>query len=317
MERTETAVVLDQVTRSAQSLLPASEASLILWDAAHEKFSVSSSTVAEQPPQYAERRVRRQGGASRWIVDHQEPVVVGDIEHDPFSAAEILREGDFRAYLGVPIVFEGESLGVLYAIDRERREYGRDDVDFMSILAKRAATAIGLARLFEQLNELARTDDLTGVANRREFMRVASAELERDRRSARGLAVMVFDADDFKRVNDRYGHGVGDEVLVEIVRRAVASVRAIDLVARIGGEEFGVVVPEADAATAGSIAERVRAAIEADPVVTRAGAVSVTVTVGVAGRSPADTELSDLLRRADQALYDGKRAGRNCVVVAG
>lgn len=316
VERSDSAVVLSHVTRLVRSLLPSSEASLILWDAADEQFSVSSSTIAEQPPQYAGRRVRREGGASRWIIDHQEPVVVPDVEHDPFTAATILREGAFRAYLGVPIVFEGESLGVLYALDREPRGYEQDDIDFMTVLAKRAANAIGLARLFEQVNELARTDDLTGVANRREFMRVATAELERHRRSDRGLAVLVLDLDHFKRVNDEHGHAVGDEVLVQFARRCVTSMRAVDVVARIGGEEFAVLMPEADADAAAAAAERIRATIEADPMQTEAGPVAVTVTIGVAGFAAADLDLSNLLRRADQALYDGKADGRNRVVVS-
>ncbi|NNE13243.1 MAG: sensor domain-containing diguanylate cyclase [Ilumatobacter sp.] len=316
MERSESSVVLSHVTQLVRSLLPASEASLILWDADGERFSVSSSTIAEQPPQYAERRVRQEGGASRWIVDHQEAVVVEDVEDDPFTAAKILREGSFRAYLGVPIVFEGESLGVLYALDRETRAYGSDDVDFMNILARRAANAIGLARLFEQVNELASTDDLTGLANRREFMARATAELERDRRSDRGLAIVVFDVDEFKQVNDVHGHGVGDEVLVQIARRCTTVVRAIDVVARIGGEEFAVLIPEADADRAAAVGERLRAIVESDPMLTSAGPVRVTITIGVAARNAADADLTSLLRRADRALYDGKEQGRNRVIVA-
>lgn len=309
--------MLENVTNLVTSLLPSSEASLILWDAERETFSVSSSTIVDQPPQFAGRRARQQGGASRWIIDHQQPVVVGNVDADPFTAAPMLREASMTAYLGVPIVFQGDSLGVLYALDREPRDYEATDVDFMMMLATRAANAIGFARLFEQVNALATTDELTGVANRREFVRRGNLDFERERRAERELALLVMDVDEFKAINDLYGHEVGDEVLRQIAARCSGVVRSIDLVARIGGEEFAVLLPEADEASAVPVAERLRNTIADRPFETSGGPLEVTATIGVAVRDHTHTNLADLMRWADRALYEGKRTGKNRVVIAG
>ena len=316
MDRSDTAVILEHVTNLTRSLLPADAASLILWDAGTESFTVSSSTIQEQPPQYAGRRARREGGVSRWIVDQQEPVVVTDLDDDRFDHATMLDEAAIAAYVGVPIIFEGESLGVLYALDREPRDYAPSDVDFLRVLAKRAANAIGFARLFEQVQRLASTDELTRIANRREFFRRAELELERDDRAGRGVALIMFDIDHFKAVNDAHGHAAGDGVLVEIAQRCSAVVRAVDLLARTGGEEFAVLLPDADADVARTVAERLRLAVGDEPIVIGDDRRRVTITLGVAVRRSDDCDVPSLLGRADQALYDGKQAGRNRVVVA-
>lgn len=316
MDGPDTGSILEHVTSLARSLLPADEASLILWDAERETFTVSASTIAEQPPEYAGRRARRTGGASRWIIDHQEPLVVGDADRDPFTAADMLREASLSAYVGVPIVFEGESLGVLYALDRRPREYAPSDVDFMRILAKRAAYSIGIAHLIEQMHELASTDELTGVANRREFFRRGTLEIERDDRTHRGLAMIMFDIDRFKAINDACGHAAGDEVLAEIARRCESVIRGVDLLARTGGEEFAVLLPEADTEVARSVAERLRVAVADEPFPVRGDDRRITLTLGVAVRTDADADVATLLGRADRALYEGKQAGRDRVVVA-
>ena len=157
----------------------------------------------------------------------------------------------------------------------------------------------------------ARIDPLTGLLNRRGFDERVEAELARSRRSARPLAIVLFDIDHFKQVNDTAGHAAGDRVLVYLGAMLREHARAGDLVARIGGEEFAVVLPDCGFGDAEGFAERIRVLMN----VPRTAVATATVSAGVtAAHSPAD--LASLLRAADRALYEAKQAGRNRVVVA-
>ena len=168
-----------------------------------------------------------------------------------------------------------------------------------------------------ELERLARTDPLTGLFNRRHMDALGDREIERSRRSRAPLAVMLADVDHFKRINDRYGHAVGDEVLVEMAARLQANVRGGDLVARWGGEEFCVLLADTDDQGARLAAERVRRAIAQRPFETSAGPLKVTLSLGVVALDDGPARLSSLLRQADAALYTAKSAGRNRVVVEG
>ncbi len=176
-----------------------------------------------------------------------------------------------------------------------------------------------LIRNFHQRRELARlayTDSLTGILSRARLLELAEAELGRSRRYARPLSFLILDVDDFKGINDAYGHSAGDEALISIARALQGSVRACDVLGRLGGEEFGIVLPETDQAAARDLAERLRASVESStlqgeiPTSTRC-----TVTVGVTQLKAGGEGLRELLNRADTALYDGKRGGRNRVVI--
>ena len=164
-----------------------------------------------------------------------------------------------------------------------------------------------------QLLELATTDSLTGLHNRRYFMESASQELERARRYQTPLSLLLLDADHFKSVNDRYGHPVGDQALqaLAIIGRRV--LREVDLFARIGGEEFAILLPQTDHAAARNVAERLRQAIIDQPIATEDGPLRLTVSLGLASLGSAPADLDELLRRADVALYQAKQNGRNRV----
>ena len=168
-----------------------------------------------------------------------------------------------------------------------------------------------------KLERLATVDPLTGVWNRRHFLELAGAELDRARRHGRRLSVFLLDLDNFKAVNDGYGHAAGDEVLRAAVTRAREALRTSDQIARYGGEEFAVLLPEADLAGAQIVAERVRAAIADAPVPVDGLAIPITGSLGVAEWDGGDPSIERTLRRADAALYDAKQAGRNRVCLAG
>lgn len=163
-----------------------------------------------------------------------------------------------------------------------------------------------------ELERLAISDALTGAFNRRRFMEIADRELVRARRYDRPLALVLWDLDHFKRINDGYGHLVGDGVLCEATRRARGVLRDSDALARYGGEEFLVLLPETSGLAAAALAERIRAALAGEPLMTDRGPVSMSASFGVTERRDGDS-VQTLIERADRALYRAKEEGRNRV----
>ncbi len=172
-------------------------------------------------------------------------------------------------------------------------------------------------KLERALEYQAHTDALTGINNRRHFFELAKLELERSRRYKEPLALLMLDVDYFKKVNDTYGHPVGDEVLKKVSECCIHTLREVDILGRLGGEEFAVLVPKASVERALEVADRLRRATAALAVpLDEGGAVTFTISIGVTGHGPNDDDLTAMLRRADAALYAAKNAGRNCVIAS-
>jgi diguanylate cyclase (GGDEF)-like protein len=172
----------------------------------------------------------------------------------------------------------------------------------------------GFVRAAEQLRELAGVDELTKLPNRRQFLKSLETEFARVQRYDRPLSVLMIDADDFKLINDRHGHFAGDEVLQALAVRLRVIVRQIDLLGRLGGEEFAVALMETDMPAALETAERLRREIAAEPFQVAAGKIEVTVSVGVATRRGKNDNAAQLLSLADKAMYLAKTGGRNRVI---
>jgi diguanylate cyclase (GGDEF)-like protein len=168
------------------------------------------------------------------------------------------------------------------------------------------------AREHDDLEALATTDGLTGLLNRRHFLALAAVECERSQRHHRPLTMLMLDIDHFKAVNDRYGHDVGDTVIREVAAICRQTVRAADITARLGGEEFGILLPETTSEGARMYAARLRAAVLKMAIPVPDGPLRVTVSGGISERHQAMT-LDELLKHADLALYDAKRSGRDRV----
>jgi diguanylate cyclase (GGDEF)-like protein len=195
---------------------------------------------------------------------------------------------------------------------------------FMGIIS--AAVGLALITLFvyltarlrdreSRLHEVARTDPLTGVSNRRRFLELFTVEFERAQRYGGELSCVMLDLDHFKVINDRYGHAIGDRVLVAAAEAFRRSLRTADVIARWGGEEFALLLPQTNLPGAQAVAERCRRALEEAVIPTDDGQVLVTVSVGVATLPGAALESPDsLMRSADEALYEAKSRGRNRVV---
>ncbi|QRM24267.1 GGDEF domain-containing protein [Burkholderia pseudomallei] len=174
-----------------------------------------------------------------------------------------------------------------------------------------------LQRTNEKLEHMAATDPLTGVANRREFIERVTAEIARAKRNGAPLSLLALDLDHFKAINDSYGHQVGDQVLQRFVKKCAEVVRPFDGVARVGGEEFMVVLPQAALDTALLIGERIREAIASTAFEAGSGKpIGVTVSVGVSEFGRDGETIDAMLRKADERLYRAKHQGRNRVVAA-
>lgn len=170
---------------------------------------------------------------------------------------------------------------------------------------------------YQELEYMARFDPLTGVANRRHFVEMVEAEMARSSRYGKQLSILMVDIDQFKEVNDVYGHQAGDIILQALCETCKIVLRAFDIVGRWGGDEFAILLPETPPAIAPQVAERLRGAIENTVVdVEMHSPLRFSVSIGCASRNARDDSLDALLNVADKALYDAKRTGRNRVCVA-
>jgi diguanylate cyclase (GGDEF)-like protein len=220
-----------------------------------------------------------------------------------------------HSWLGVPLLVHGRAIGLLAIDSKESHHFTPDDIELVMAFAGQVAVAIENARLFDEVQQLAITDSLTGLHNRRHFLYLAQTEFERARRYKRHLSAMVFDIDHFKTVNDTYGHPIGDKVLRAIADLCREQLREADPIGRYGGEEFVAIIVEANGGTAFSVGERLRASVEKIVIPSADGDVRVTVSVGIAEQDEGTPNLETLIARADQAMYVSKHKGRNRVSV--
>jgi diguanylate cyclase (GGDEF)-like protein len=192
----------------------------------------------------------------------------------------------------------------------ERREY-------IETIASLLALTVKNVELFRRVRELSMVDPLTGCLLRHYGLATLAAEMRRARRSGLPLSVMMFDLDDFKELNDRYGHLAGDQALVVVGRLLKETLRVSDIRCRYGGEEFLVVLPETNLAGALRAAENLKRQFEKAALPVAGEHVTVTASFGVTEVTPADGQATVVLARADAALYEAKRTGRNRVASAG
>jgi diguanylate cyclase (GGDEF)-like protein len=215
-------------------------------------------------------------------------------------------------WIFLPLTVRDQAVGLL-TIWGDKLE--RDDLPAASVFASQVATALEKAGMYRQTQVLAITDELTGLYNRRGLVELGQREVERSRRFHHPLSAIMLDIDHFKLINDTYGHPAGDEVLVELANRCKRGVREIDIVSRYGGEEFLILLSEAELHHARETAERLRKLVERDPFPTKSGEMRITISLGVTEAGRQHKGLPEVIELADQALYLAKNSGRNCVAV--
>ncbi len=209
--------------------------------------------------------------------------------------------------LAVPLDEDGGRLGYLTVFTKDRnRSFGGEDIRRLEELSTRAGPAIENARRFREARQQADLDGLTGLHNRRYFHETLARECARAHRYSRRLALIVFDIDDFKDVNDRIGHLAGDAVLAEAAERVREVVRTADIPCRTGGDEFAVILPESGLEQADQLFGRIQTAVSGRPI---GQAGRMKLSAGVADLSAEDDSIS-FFQRADEALYRAKEAGK-------
>jgi diguanylate cyclase (GGDEF)-like protein len=311
--------VLASVLDSLGEFVPYTTAAIFLLD-----LDVAGS--AEGP-----RSVRPAGTLARLrasrSLDEAQPDRIADVvAEDDSAVAEAMRDRHTVGrtletgvlQLVVPLVAGGRALGALEVT--LGTPPGIDDVTILELLAAAAAVALQNAHLYQETQRLATTDPLTGLSNYRHFQELLLLEVQRARRMNYPLGLLIMDLDHFKLVNDRHGHPVGDAALRQIAEMLRAHLRSTDVVARVGGEEFAVILPGDSLVQVAIVGEKLRrAADELPPIQGGMGLASTRVTLSVGGASllPDVLDPQVLVSNADRALYDAKRNGRNQVQVYG
>lgn len=249
------------------------------------------------------------------VIETRTPLLLNDTYEAYPVFRTISHASHIRSWMGVPLVVRNQVIGLLAIDSREINHFTQDDVQLASAFASQVAVAIENARLFDEVQQLAITDGLTGLYNRRYFMELAQSEFERARRYKRHLSAMMFDIDHFKKVNDNCGHPFGDMVLQKIAGLCKEKLREADPIARYGGEEFVALIVEAGSKHAKMVGERLRSEVEKMVTQHEKGEIRVTVSVGIAEMNNDTPTIESLIARADQALYVAKHKGRNSVIV--
>jgi diguanylate cyclase (GGDEF)-like protein len=313
----------------------------------------SSGSLRQVATKVRDKRRSRKIHISRSIVQRainqsKAVLITGRSTHGDRKLSEGVEVNRIASAMCVPLITKAGVRGVIYVYSSDSPQgFRKEDLFFITSISNPAAVAIEnallhnetkrseeelrrardeleakvrertseLAKANAKLRELSLTDELTGLFNRRYLVKALEAEFIRSIRYKRNFSVLLFDIDDFKQINDRYGHGCGDAVLIRLASIIRGCLRSSDVVARYGGDEMAILLPETDKARATELAEKLRRLIEATRFECNGKAITITSTIGIA-TAPDDriTGWADMLDNADKALYRGKRTGKNAVV---
>ncbi|MDA8083273.1 MAG: diguanylate cyclase [Nitrospiraceae bacterium] len=249
------------------------------------------------------------------IAEGRDPIHIADDEE--IMAQQCIRNEGLTFLVGVPLVSDNFTTGILFLADRgtNNRALNFDFAALLTLVGNHISMILEKIRLFEETKRLSITDGLTGLYNSRYFYRQLDAEIARSDRYGDSFSIIMFDIDDFKKLNDTYGHQSGDEVLIELGKILMAASRESDIVVRYGGEEFVIILPNTSEEHTIHLADRIRNTVDNNVFLSEHGnGVHLTLSGGIASYPFNASNVRDLLHAADTAMYAAKSAGKNKVV---
>lgn len=312
--------VLDLIIQKAIQIVEAERGSLMLFDPQSEELYIKSS-VGLSKRTISGVRIKPGEGIAGWVFKEGKPLLIKegakDLRFKKFEKIEV----ELKSIISVPLKIKNQAIGVINADNkREGDVFNTDDLQLLSAFANQVAIAIQNAQLHQEIKGLAITDGLTDLYNFRYLQERLEEETKRAQRFRRPLALIMADIDYFKEFNDTYGHPEGNKVLKVLANILKANVRGIDIVGRYGGEEFIIILPEADREEAQKIAERIRIKVEEYNFKNKEDHLNnlnrkITLSLGVTSYFQESISPQNLIYKVDQALYQAKRKGRNRIEV--
>jgi diguanylate cyclase (GGDEF)-like protein len=308
--------ILKKIMGKIKSMIQSESWSVLLVDQETGEL-VFEKTDAKKTKEIQKFRLKIGEGIAGWVAREGLPVVVPDVSKDERFLGKIDNAIRFKtkSLMCVPVKINDQVIGVLELVNKKTGEpFTREDLDLLMKLIDLTAIAIERTSLYQKMTELALTDDLTKLFNTRYLNRTIEIEIQRSSRYNTSVSLIFMDIDYFKRINDRYGHLIGSKVLVEMGQLLLKSLRTIDIVARYGGDEFVIVLPQTPPRAATQIAERMRRSVEQNTFLKKEGyALKLTASFGVASYPENAKSKDDLIRLADDAMYRVKYQSRNAV----
>lgn len=310
--------VLSHIMKKVQKILSAESWSvLVLNEETNELVFEKTSGKKGTGRKIKKMRLKLGEGIAGWVAQEKIPVVVPDVTKDPRFSSRVDQEIHYqtRSLLSVPILSNDRVLGVIEVVNKTTNEpFTKEDLQLLLKIVDHIAIAIERASLYQKMEELSITDDLTKLFNTRYLNRTLEIEINRANRHKASLSLIFMDVDHFKVINDNYGHLVGSKLLVEMGQLLLKSLRTVDIVARYGGDEFVIVLPQTAPKYAIQIAERIRRSIEHAVFLKKEGySLKMTASFGVASYPESAKTKEDVLRLADEAMYRVKYQTRNGV----
>lgn len=306
---------LDSIVEKARELMKAVRCTIFLLDDEGRMLQprASSGPFSEE---ILALKLQVGEGITGWVVANAKPQRVDHTAKDKRSFQVGGTPDADEGLICAPLITGEKVVGAL-TVSGGPGQFADDDLDFLVALAQVASIAVANSRLFEEVQRLATTDDLTGAYNRNYFDSNLAMEMQRARRFEYSLGLMIVDVDDLKGVNDSYGHLAGDALLRAAVRRIREGLRGTDWVARYGGDEFAVVLPGCSWDQLEVVGRKISEAISAATIEAREGhRIAVSASIGAASFPENAIEAQDLIRAADDAEMEAKRQGGNQFVVA-
>ncbi len=304
---------LNEVMKCAMDIVKAQASAIILFDAKSRHFTDKYTTGLSR--YFVKNMSFRRGGLADDVFKNNRYILSNDLPDTQHPLSELARQEGIRSFVCLPLVSHKRRLGVQYLYFKHRQELFDDEYALLGTLSHIATGAIGNAHLHSRAVTLSMTDELTNLFNRREFLVRLEQELLRSRRSNKPFSLIMADIDNFKNINDSYGHTIGDMVLVELAQIFMNFTRDIDIVARYGGEEFIFLLPGIPTNVAFQIAERIRKAIEKLQLHTKQTPFHVSISMGISCFPTSAKDDHGLIENADKALYIAKNNGRNQTVI--